>query len=70
MAPLRRTRKIPEPEPLNPFTGRPHGQSAPERDERFEAEFAAGQLALANVIPPKPLAAPFNPQPGGWKGTE
>lgn len=68
--PLRRNRPIPPPEPVNPITGRPYGQPVPERDERTEAEIAAGQLALATAIPPTPLAAPFNPQPSAWRGRD
>jgi hypothetical protein len=65
----RRVQTIEPPAPVNPVTGKPYGQVRPERDERAEAELAAGQLALAQAVVPAPIAVGFDPQRSMWRGT-
>ena len=64
----RRKQTIDPPPPTNPITGRPYGEPKPERDERAESELAAGQAALANAVPPKPIRVGFDPQRSAWRG--
>ena len=47
-----RVQQIPEPAPVDPISGRPYGTPAPADTERDDAEFAAGQLALAGAYGP------------------
>ncbi len=67
----KRVTKIDPPAPVNPITNRPYGQTAPQRDERAEAEIAAGQLALATATPPKlaGVGVGFDPHRSAWRGT-
>lgn len=62
---LRRTRTVEPSPPVNPITNQPYGQEPPKRDDEM---LAAGQLALANAIPPKPVAVRFDPARTGWRG--
>ncbi len=48
----RRVEHIPAPAPVDPISGRPYGTPAPADTERDDAEFAAGQLALATAYGP------------------
>jgi hypothetical protein len=63
----KRIRTIEPPPPVDPISGRPYGQPAPVRDERDEAELAAGQAALATARVPAPIQVGFRPN-SGWAG--
>lgn len=63
----KRVTKVEPPAAINPVTNRPYGEPVAERDEAADAELAAGQLALASAVAPKPPQVGFRPN-GGWRG--
>lgn len=65
---LRRTPVPPAPE-LNPWTGRPVGESIPIVSEEREAASAAGQAAYATRRDPRPAYVGFSPS-GGTRPSE
>ena len=65
----RRVSTVEPPAPINPITNRPYNAPVPQRDERREAEIAAGQAALASADVPAPVAVGFDPRRSAWKGT-